>query len=385
MKTVIPPIPSLRIFEDAAKCFASEPGDDTLCFGVQLWTVEQIQEQRGLAPGKLIAFQAELLNAENTPFRNEAYISKLRRFDEVWDYSEHNLEYLRQQGLACVRHVPLLPSKALVDAPVVKDIDLLHYGTWTRHRTDLLNAILAKGYKVYDVLREHGKWVFGEELHQLILRSKVVLGTHSYPQSSIQESFRYQYPLSNGIEVLAEKSVSNPLNLIEFADAEDMTRLLEEKGFERVPDPLFFLSHCFFPSYNSYQEEAEKNVGPGPLDRKADYALHRMDEDSLLMSQLQEKGLRAKEVDILSAKLFDALMWLTLRGKKTDETETLMKTIYHRMNRTALRKKLMATGGKKMPRLRCALLLHGWTLFKGSIGMAVKLHKEDKWIHYLNL
>ena len=392
MRTVVLPLPVHRIFDDAAKLFALEPGDDTLCFGVQDWSMEEIQEQRRLAKGLLIAYQAELLFAGNMPFRNEDYVTKLKCFDEVWEYSEHNMSYLHQYGLTCVQYKPLLPSPVFEETPREKNIDILHFGFWTRHRTDYLNCLIAKGFKVYDVLREHKELVYGDDLHQLILRSKVVLGIHSYQQSSIQESFRYQYPLSNHIHVLAEKSLSNPLQLDEFEGEEDMVLQLEELGLEGKKTPSCYPDYCFFPDYQSYREEALRNVDSNQPRDMFLYALNQMEKDTLLVNGLRETPFRKEDVCNITIRLFDALMWLVLKMKKEKcfepterkKEQSRMKTIYDTLQKEMVREKLSSTGGSLMPRIRCALLLHGWWLHRKSIELSTCFRLENKLIRYLS-
>ena len=386
MKTIILPKPYHQIFEDAAKSFAAEPGDDILCFGVQDWSIEEIVEQKKATQNRLIAYQSELLNASNTPFRNDEYISKLKQFDEIWEYSEHNLLFLRQMGLTNVIYKPLLPNRILIDPPIEKDIDILHFGLWTRHRTDILNSLLEMGYKIYDVLREQGECVFGNNMHQLILRSKVVLGIHSYPQSPIQECFRYQYPLSNGIPVLAEKSLSNPLHLSEFTDINELTKHLEKLGINHKQDPVYYLQNCFFPFYNSYREESTRSMDSDSFKNAINSLLCQMNKDSILVCQLCKAKIRYNDVSIVSVKIFDALMWLLVSLRKTVDLEekdenlclVRMQSIYGQLCRPVIRKHLASTGGFIMPHLRCFLLLNGWLLFKWAITTFVKLKKENK-------
>lgn len=392
MKTIILPKPHHHIFEDAAKTFTEVPSDDVLCFGVQDWTLKEIIEQKKIAKNKLIAYQSELLNAINTPFRNDEYISKLKQFDEVWDYSEHNIDFLRQNGVNNVHYKPLLPNPILIDTPVEKDIDILHFGLWTRHRTDILNRLLEMGYHIYDVIREHGECLYGNNMHQLILRSKVVLGIHSYPQSPIQESFRYQYPLSNGVPVLAEKSLSNPLHLIEFSDIKELSCNLTKLGIRQNPDSTYFLQHCFFPFYNSYNEESTRLIESGAFKDVTNSILCQISKDSNLVCQLFKARIRPEEARIVSNKIFDALMWLTMHLKKTnnlgkEEKEMFfskMQFIYGQLHRPILRKQLSSTGGFLMPNLRCLLLLSGWPLFKWAISLSIKLKKEDKLTYFLS-
>ena len=331
-----------------------------------------------------------MLNAYNTPFRNDEYISKLKLFDEIWEYSEHNLVFLHQMGVKNVHYKPLLPNQIFfdtsIDTSIEKDVDILHFGLWTRHRTDILNGLLEMGYKIYDVLHENGKCVYGDDLHQLVLRSKVILGIHSYPQSAIQESFRYQYPLSNGVPILAEKSLSNPLHLIEFTNIEELSFHLKRMGIKQGSDETYYLQCCFFPFYSSYKEELSRSMETGSFKDEMFYILHQINKDLQLVCQLHKAKIRIDEVRVISIKIFDALMWLLVKVKRTTllgdkEKKTFfasMQSIYKQLHRPTIRKHLVSTGGFLMPNVRSLLLINGWRLFRWSIAISLKLGKEDK-------
>lgn len=392
MKTVILPKPHHEIFEDAAKSFAAELGGDTLCFGVIDWTFEQIQEQRALVKGKFIAYQTEQIHAYLMLSKNYDYVAKLKLFDEVWDYSECNLEHLTRLQLPCVRYKPLLPTPVLKNTPQEKDIDVLHYGTWSRHRTEYLNCAVKHGFSVYDVLRETKKMLYGDELHQLILRSKVVLGLHSYPQFSIQEGFRYQYPLSNDIKVLAEKSLSNPLNLEEFADADDM---VEKLGQWVTPVPIAndeFVEKYIFAQHSSYLEEAESYCQSEELSVRLAYVAKYMNEDLEMANEMKRLAKRSEDVKTIELKVFDDLRQVSLLlirqrnalGKQASSFSSEFARIYRKLQKHSVKEVLLSTGGKMMPKLRCLLLLHGWSLMKLSLRISMTIHKEQKLIRFVS-
>ena len=390
MKTVVLPKPYHQIFEDAAKAFDAEDGEDTLCFGVQDWTVAEIQFQRNLAPGRLIAYQSEPLFDGNLPFRNVGYIEKLKLFDEVWEYSVHNLDYLRQHGVANVIYKTLLPSEALRETPLEKDIDIFHFGSLSRHRTEMLNVAISKGFRVYDLISEHHKMLYGEELHQLIRRSKVVLGLHFYPESPLQECFRYQYPLSNDVMVLAEKSLSNPLGLEEFADADEMVAKLKRLI---NPNPITrdqVLEQYVFAQYDSYIEEAKKCCQSEELSVWLAYVAKYMNADLEKANEMKRLAKRSKDVKAIELKVFDDLMRVSLLlirqrnalGKQASSFSSEFGRIYRKLQKHSVKEVLLSTGGKTMPRLRCLLLLHGWGLMKLSLRLSVALHRDKKFIRY---
>ena len=393
MKTVILSKSYHRIFEDAARAFATEEGEDTLCFGTQDWSVDEIKTQKDLAKGKLIAYQAELLYAGNMPFRNSDYMEKLKLFDEIWDYSEHNVDFLQQHGVTHVKYKPLLPSEALRDIPLEKDIDVFHFGTWSRHRTECLNAAMAAGFKVYDLLFEHKKMLYGDELHQLIRRSKVVLGLHSYPQSPQQECFRYQYPLSNDISVLAEKSLSNPLNIEEFANIGEMIEKLRQMVSPLPISHEEVLERYIFAQYGSYLDEAKMYCQSAEWSDRLSYAVTYLNSDLDIANEMKSIGKREDDVKAIENKVFDDLLRIALvlmRNRKALDKRVISsiskesKKAYRKLQKTSVKKALLSTGGKLMPRLRCMMLLHGWSLMNLSLRMATVLGKEKKWIRFIS-
>ena len=391
MKTVILPIPIHRIFEDAAKTFAAVPCDDTLCFGVQDWTREQVQEQRDLAQGKLIAFQSELLCEGNMPFRNEEYVDKLRLFDEIWDYSEHNLPFLYQNGFVNAKYVPLLPNDLLKSPPRTKDIDILHFGAHTRHRVDLINRILQEGFDMVDVLTDYQTSIHGESMHDLILRSKVVLGTHNCPRCPIQESFRYQFPLSNGIDVLGERSLTNVLQIDEFGTADEMIEKLHQRVQSRQPNPSVLerkLQVCVF--YQDYLREACVNLDGRNLRNAVYYAIEAMKKDMEVLVRIAGCAERQAEVESSYYKIFSSVLQILALKEKNktafprtewESIEKKLLDIYKNIHLKDIRVGIASTGGRFMPALRKLLFLNGWNVTKASIRMAVVLHSEEKLLH----
>lgn len=99
------------------------------------------------------------------------------------------------------------------DSP--KDIDILFYGGRRDRRVrlekKLKNSFPSKKivFRYYDL--------FGEEREQFISRSKIVLNTHFWPESSL-ETHRIEYLMARGKCVVSENSMDEELD-IEYSEA----------------------------------------------------------------------------------------------------------------------------------------------------------------------
>lgn len=236
MKTIILKNPYHDCFHDIAKVVEYDTQNDQngfVCFGIHDWTENKIQEAFANNTGKKITYQLEVLG-ENCRFATAEYMHKLLQFDEVWEYSLHNFEFLQKHGIHPI-YKPVLPSEALREPAVEKYIDVLHFGGLNAHRKEYLNFAIEHGIEIIDIRTTCKRLVFDTEIHELLRSSKVVLGLHNFPEMPIQEAVRYQYPLSNGVQILAEKSLSNPLGLEEFSTKEEMVEKLQKmlRNFEK--------------------------------------------------------------------------------------------------------------------------------------------------------
>lgn len=167
---------------------------------------------------RIIVFNQEPLTATQRQFMHPRYENWIKEADEVWDYDEKNLEYLRKIRSDVRLHV-LKPFKDWSKYQVPeKDIDILFYGAMNEHRATVLNE-LRKRYTVA-VIGD----VFGDALDEFILRSNVLLNIHYYYECAMQEQARMIRWIGAPCRIVSEKSWKNYLNVEEF-EYEDLYRL----------------------------------------------------------------------------------------------------------------------------------------------------------------
>jgi hypothetical protein len=163
-----------------------------------------------ISPGTLITQLPDNSIIYNTEqfgsyWMNEDYLNLLRRF-KVWDYSQYNVECLKQysqvQNITYnpVGYCPLLERIKHVPEEE-KDIDVLLYGSVNDRRLKIMDELKNQGLTVY-----FANGIYGKERDDTIARSKVVLNVHFFP-SAILETIRLSYLLNNKCFVVTEVSV----------------------------------------------------------------------------------------------------------------------------------------------------------------------------------
>ncbi len=90
-----------------------------------------------------------------------------------------------------------------------KDIDVLFYGGRRNRRVRLERRLKKKFPKKEIVFRYYD--LFGEEREEFIARSKIVLNTHFWPESSL-ETHRIEYLMARGKCVVSENSMDQDLD-----------------------------------------------------------------------------------------------------------------------------------------------------------------------------
>jgi len=169
----------------------------------------------------------------------------LMECDEIWDYDQDNIEFLKSEGFTNIKHLPLFYSDAVIREKKItrKEYDILFYGSMNDRRAEFLSALVGR-YKILilapsqDCVKysnhNFGKYmrdcVFGESLFNLVFKSKIVLNVHYY-ESILQEQVRIFELLANGVCVISEKSRRNYFGSLvkEFSTPDEMIKLLDEE------------------------------------------------------------------------------------------------------------------------------------------------------------
>jgi hypothetical protein len=158
----------------------------------------------GTMPADAICFNTEQVAAVADPHKQiniEQYKHRI-----IWDYSRANIAKLRELGCTRVVHCPIgyMPgmtnaiASGMVGGPIVKDIDVLFYGSENDRRRQIFAGLSKAGLKVVRLFN-----VYGEERDKYIAASKVVLNMHYYP-GGVFEIFRVSHLLANKVCVVSE-------------------------------------------------------------------------------------------------------------------------------------------------------------------------------------
>lgn len=120
---------------------------------------------------------------------------------ELWDYSDTNINYLKQFGVKKIKKMNFGYQKELMMVPKTeeRDIDLLFYGCVNDRRKLIIDKLIE--HQDLKITTLFG--VYGKDLDPWIARSKVVLNIHFY-ETQIFEVVRVFYLLTNSIAVVGE-------------------------------------------------------------------------------------------------------------------------------------------------------------------------------------
>lgn len=163
-------------------------------------------------PGREVPEDAILFNTEQVAavaYPRDAFTAYKDHQDRViWDYSEANVEVLRQRlemKRVILCPVGYHPSMSYIESAPVQDVDVLFYGAITPHRARLLHEVGAHGLGMKTL---YG--VFGKERDAWIARSKVVLNLHyGFEHGAIFEIFRVSHLAANRKCVVSEMGITH--------------------------------------------------------------------------------------------------------------------------------------------------------------------------------
>ncbi|MBY3368285.1 CgeB family protein [Rhizobium laguerreae] len=143
--------------------------------------------------------------SEESIWINSRYMSILRAMP-VLDYSPRNRENLAAKGIdhAGVLEIGYNSCLSQIQHAVVKDIDVLFYGSMNERRHHILKTLEEGGLKVVHLFN-----IYGAERDAAIARAKIVINIHHYA-SGVFEIVRISYLLSNRVCVLTEGDIRDP-------------------------------------------------------------------------------------------------------------------------------------------------------------------------------
>ncbi len=157
-------------------------------------------------PKSTIILNTEQIYSDTTSWNSNIF-EWVKNF-EVWDYSERNIEKLKQLGVDRVKLLKIGYQKELrrINMSVNKDVDILFYSSINERRSEIIRDLINRGLKVKTLFG-----VYGKERDEWIGRSKIVLNLHHY-NSQIFEVVRVFYLLSNSIAVVGEVNDSTSID-----------------------------------------------------------------------------------------------------------------------------------------------------------------------------
>lgn len=151
-------------------------------------------------------FQLESLTKGGFLEQYPNYLNLLRQFPVIWDYSQANIRFLREQGINTAVHVPVGYDPILERIPQLprQDVDVLFYGSANPRRGAILDALRQAGFVV-----EYHFGLYSGKRDSLVSRSKIVLNIHQF-DGQVVEEVRLSYLLANGRFVISEAGDHDP-------------------------------------------------------------------------------------------------------------------------------------------------------------------------------
>lgn len=208
----------------------SKYSNSIIWIGYNLRKISQIKQQY---PGKkIIIYQMEQL-FNGSPYSNKLITDNLKQADEIWDYDEENIRWIKNTlSIDAIFH-PLLFTESLKTIPQKSfdehDIDVLFYGYPNDRRSKVLEEFCKQLWRSnISVVTLFN--CYGDKLDDFISRSKIIINIHFF-DTSRQEQARLFHLLINGKCILSETS---PKNYLEPCVHEESTRHLARKCQELI-------------------------------------------------------------------------------------------------------------------------------------------------------
>lgn len=227
------------------------PEDSIVVLGYHhLFDLDQFKIQN---PGKkIIIFQLEQLFDNKCQWYNDTSLDSemikktknvsyiLKNCDEIWDYDQDNIVFLKSKGFKNIKHIKLGFTEKLVYKNKNKTepfFDIIFFGSINEKRLHFLKKLSLK-YKLCIISNDCKSYkdyfddiydsMYGQELFDYINNSKIVINLHYY-DSHLQEQVRIFELLINNKLVVSQKSVKNYFGdlIIEFDSETEMIEKID--------------------------------------------------------------------------------------------------------------------------------------------------------------
>jgi hypothetical protein len=179
---------------EANKCYAVFSSHDV---------AEELLEYQNNQNVSYVIYQSE--NIESIYFKNKHYIELLKR-NTVLQYSPYTASKCKElYGIECAGFFNFKYENR--SKKCVKDIDILFFGCITRKRYDILRQ-LCNHFDLNIIVTGDA---FGEDLDNLLFRTKYVINISAY-DNSVLETHRINKALALGCKVVSNYSADSKMN-----------------------------------------------------------------------------------------------------------------------------------------------------------------------------
>jgi hypothetical protein len=175
-----------------------------------------ISPQKDVIPHRFILYNLEPLN-----FRvrhRKDYMEKIKKAEQVWEYSKTNLQLLKQFNENIIYqpflYSPIMESIYNIQSDHPKDIDILFYGLMSSRRIKIINDLKKANINVYCPNYPIHKPVWGKDKFNLINRAKIVINIHYHtdPKDQTNDLLRIMFLLANKVPVIQEETLDKDLD-----------------------------------------------------------------------------------------------------------------------------------------------------------------------------
>lgn len=127
------------------------------------------------------------------------YINILKNAYKIWDYSEKNIKYLRENYKLYALYMPYNYSRIMDEVHINKEIDLIFLGNPIGRRIDILSKLYISPYII------NNKWF--NEKREILKKSKILIDINmNNPKKSLIPSVRYADCIINKILIISEET-----------------------------------------------------------------------------------------------------------------------------------------------------------------------------------